>query len=310
MVEQGTLVYGNRPTGSPNMEDIGKELEYMELVEAMWDNPRYGKGRVFHNMTLAQALQKAEVEPDIAGEALYFKHREVEDGDIYFLNNHSDNTISSAYKFKTKYQYAQLWSVVSGTRYQLPITNGEVQLDFAPRESYLVVFSNRLENLPQLPQTTHRQRIDSVWSVDFDTKLNGAGRVLFPTLTPWNEHDNPNIRYFSGVATYKNSFKFDGSSTPVLLQLPQSGGYVAKVYINSKEAGSVWCSPWSVDISRYLINGDNTIEISVANTWTNRMVGDVLVPISKRVTTNPEELVGEDTPLQPSGLVGEIYLCF
>lgn len=47
LVKQGIYVYGNRPTGSPCKEDIGKDKEYDDLVSALWDSESYGNGKVF-----------------------------------------------------------------------------------------------------------------------------------------------------------------------------------------------------------------------------------------------------------------------
>ena len=81
-------------------------------------------------MTLSEALQKMCIAPDVDGTKLYFAHRETEDCDIYFLDNHTDRQISGQYVFKTKYKYAQLWDAVSGRRYNLPSDKGHVTLHF------------------------------------------------------------------------------------------------------------------------------------------------------------------------------------
>ena len=45
----------------------------------------------------------------------------------------------------------------------------------------------------------------------------------------------------------------------------------AVVYVNGKRAGSIWCPPYSVDITGLLQSGDNDIRIEVANLAVNYM---------------------------------------
>ncbi len=38
--------------------------------------------------------------------------------------------------------------------------------------------------------------------------------------------------------------------------------------------GVIWCAPWRIDISDALKEGENNLEIEVANRWINRLLGD------------------------------------
>jgi len=48
----------------------------------------------------------------------------------------------------------------------------------------------------------------------------------------------------------------------------------AVVYVNGQRAGSVWCPPFSVDVSSSIRSGENSIRIEVANTALNTWLGD------------------------------------
>nr|MCU0780194.1 hypothetical protein [Akkermansiaceae bacterium] len=55
--------------------------------------------------------------------------------------------------------------------------------------------------------------------------------------------------------------------------------------------------------------GANNLEITVVNSWNNRIVGDLSLPPEKRVTrTNVTVRFNENTPLLPSGLLGPVKL--
>jgi hypothetical protein len=53
---------------------------------------------------------------------------------------------------------------------------------------------------------------------------------------------------------------------------------IARVKLNGKDVGVVWCAPWRIDISGALKEGTNELEIEVANRWINRLLGDRLEP--------------------------------
>jgi hypothetical protein len=50
----------------------------------------------------------------------------------------------------------------------------------------------------------------------------------------------------------------------------------AIVYINEQRAGSVWCAPYELDITKFLRQGENHIRIDVANLALNAMAGGSL----------------------------------
>lgn len=308
LVKQGVYVYGNRPTGSPCKEDIGKNEEYAALVSALWDSGSYGKGKVFSGMTLNEALRKAGISPDVSGTKLYFAHRETDDCDIYFLNNHTDSIISGLYAFKTKYKYAQLWDAVSGKRYHLLADKGQAALYLAPREFCFVIFSDNEERLDNKPSFCKHHIINGKWTIDFDSRNKGVGQVECRKLEYWNKHENPGIRYYSGTAVYKTSFGWNNDKSSVCLQLP-SANCVTEVYINEKKAGTIWCSPWRLDVSPYLKKGKNELRLEVTNSWNNRAVGDLNLK-QDRVIWKPELFVSESSVLQDAGLQGDVMLVF
>jgi len=43
----------------------------------------------------------------------------------------------------------------------------------------------------------------------------------------------------------------------------------------------IWCAPWRIDITNALKEGNNELEIEVANRWINRLLGDSQAPDAK-----------------------------
>ena len=138
--------------------------------------------------------------------------------------------------------------------------------------------------------------------------------VVFPTLTDWTESSDPRIKYYAGTAIYKNTFTLKrslltkgvkGSRNEATYSLNlQLRNAAAEVIVNGRSSGVVWCSPWSVDITRLLKRGRNKIELRVANTLWNRLVGDARLTEAERTTWQTHPLAKPDEKLQPSGLTG------
>jgi hypothetical protein len=53
---------------------------------------------------------------------------------------------------------------------------------------------------------------------------------------------------------------------------------IARVKLNGKDLGVVWCAPWRVNITDAVKANGNMLEIEVANRWPNRLLGDQQAP--------------------------------
>jgi hypothetical protein len=58
---------------------------------------------------------------------------------------------------------------------------------------------------------------------------------------------------------------------------------LAEVSVNGKALGILWKAPYRVDATGALKAGANRLEVKVTNEWTNRQIGDRVVPMEKRV---------------------------
>jgi hypothetical protein len=59
------------------------------------------------------------------------------------------------------------------------------------------------------------------------------------------------------------------------------------VKVNGSSVGLTWAPPYRVDVTSALKPGANRVEIAVTNEWTNRQIGDRLVPADQRILTPP-----------------------
>ena len=83
---------------------------------------------------------------------------------------------------------------------------------------------------------------------------------------------------------------------------------LARVRLNGRDLGVVWCYPWRVNISEAIRARDNQLEIEVANLWPNRLIGDQSLPAEKRFTWVSINRFNSHSPLMPSGLLGPVSI--
>jgi hypothetical protein len=84
---------------------------------------------------------------------------------------------------------------------------------------------------------------------------------------PWAKIGLPN---YIGTLTYKSSFELPQGYTAQQLFLKfENIGTAAEVKINGKRAGVMLWRPYSLDISGLAVEGENSIEVTVANTAAN-----------------------------------------
>jgi hypothetical protein len=155
------------------------------------------------------------------------------------------------------------------------------------------------------------QTIAGPWHVTFDAQWGGPEQpVRFETLADWTDHTDPAIKYYSGKAVYRTTFKLDHDlpGKPLAIELRQVKDVgIARVTLNGKELGVVWRPPFRVDVTKVVRPSENELEVMVFNSWRNRLIGDRELPEEKRLTrTNIS--VTKNWKLESSGLLGPVAL--
>jgi hypothetical protein len=134
------------------------------------------------------------------------------------------------------------------------------------------------------------------------------------------------IHFYSGEAHYKKTFDMPGVTTGGKLYLDLGVVKdIARVRLNGKDLGVVWTAPWQVDITNVVRAKGNQLDITIANRWPNRLIGDERLPDdgirdgkwpewllkgeprpTKRYTFTTYKHYTKASPLLPSGLLGPV----
>jgi hypothetical protein len=323
LVEAGATVIGLKPVGDPGL--VGDEREYAALTTKLWLGEamvRVGKGRVIATIDAEQALAQIGVPPDFrftggSGDSeILFSHRQLPDGDSYFLSNRADRVETLEARFRVTGKAPELWHTETGLSEPVSyrIENGEtvVPLTLRPDGSVHVVFRKSAPAdalVIARPEPVQLARLGGPWAVAFEAGRGAPPSATLATLAPLNESAIPGIRYFSGIATYSKEFRAPKGWHPgqsLWLDLGEARE-IAEISINGRLAGAAWQAPYRVDIGAVTKAGRNHLQIRVANLWVNRMIGDAQ-PGATKVTWTATPTYTANAPLKRSGLIGPVTL--
>lgn len=368
LVRAGVTVIGVPPVKSPSLTGYPKcDEEVAALAQKLWGGRevpaqiterRYRKGRIMwggestvpasadklypsYASTVA-LLQKWKIPSVFASSApVRWHQRRSDERDIFFVSNREAKPVETVCGFRTDGASPELWDALTGTSRPLPdfaIKDGtvEVPLRFAANEGYFVVFNRKTKHKvaafgeKNFPEEKTVTVIDGSYEVTFDPLWGGPKvPVVFPTLTAWNTSADEGIKYYSGKAVYRKLFSIQPSVLNGRAYLDLGVVHkLAAVKLNGEDLGIVWTPPYRVEVTGKLRPAVNELEITVVNTWVNRLIGDqqpgnkdvrklqwesgLLAgkpqPAGRYTFTTAKGDYTAASPLQESGLLGPVTL--
>lgn len=344
----------SRPERAPGLKGgPGEDARVRKLVGKVW-----AKGVM--ECRPSEALARLGVTPDFAsGEmdqksgAVYI-HRTSAEADWYFvaLNNRECRSFEAS--FRQTGRQPEIWDAEKGTVTDAPIWREEngrtvLTLDFPPSGSAFVVFrrpavkGSGTKTAAAVKETV--LAVDGGWSVTFPVDWYTGGSATktldLPSLEDWSTNGDPDIRHFSGTATYVKRVPHSPiSGARTILDLGKVKNF-AVVTVNGKAFPALWRPPFRVDITEALDAKRDAfdLEVKVTNLWPNRLIGDDAMPVDCEwkgavrdsvkeigVKTIPEWVKegrrsptgrntfttwrhwAKDEPLLPSGLLGPVAI--
>ncbi|AIT81997.1 glycosyl hydrolase [Novosphingobium pentaromativorans] len=327
LVEGGATVVGMAPIATPSNTGAqeGNLAEWSSLVARLWpgsDYARVGKGRVIASKDIEAALKTMGVATDFsftgaeAGATIPFVHRRDDKGEIYYLVNQQEAAQSIEAHFRVTGKQPELWHPETGksepVSYRISGNETVVPLQLDGEEAVFVVFRKpAMKDAVTLVAQSQREiaALDGEWHVAFQADRGAPASIDLAQLEPLEKNVNPGVKYFSGIATYSRNFTLSGKwgkSRSLWLDLGKVGD-LAQVSINGVDVGTAWHTPYRLDIGKAVRKGQNTLEIRVANTWVNRLIGD-RQDGAQKITWTAMPTYRADAPLRPSGLIGPVRL--
>ncbi len=343
-VKAGVVLAGEVPRGIATLS--GEEeasWAFARAVEKLWGDGSkellsLGKGRVYNTSDIAAVITAENILPDIVAHSpdLRWLHRQTGESGIYFLSMPPEKGYRGAVRFREKGN-AELWDPLTGNIAVVPSRaegiHTEVKMDIPAGSSCFVVFRKEgpgqatpsgesLQAVDELktgrpfmacnqPEPTGQLDLSQAsWQLQFP---GGWGVETSPLhtqrLTAWKDLPfSEEGKSFSGTATYETTFTLGhkSASTAYRLNLGRVE-VIARVRVNGKEAGTCWTSPYVLDITEHLQEGENNLQVEVTSTWFNRLVYDAGLPEESRKTWT---IAGPaaNAPLKEYGLLGPVTL--
>lgn len=340
------IATGHAPQEVPGLSSTQPEQQKLaELSRRIFEGQTAIGHLVADDSNLLKSKLNSLLRPDVqlspAVSEIGIIHRKTEAAEVYFLANTSNINRSVKAMFRVQGMKAEWWNPHNGNVSPATIkaqTEADItiELELEPYGSRVLVFTKRTLPTPQIKSpSTIPSHIDlsAGWQISFGQ--NGTSAQV-DTLHSWT--DDEKTRYFSGVATYEKTVNVPESllQNGLVVQLdfgqgkaiaeepyrpPRGPGMqaaldapireAAVVYINDRKAGSIWCAPFSVDVTGFLRRGENKIRIVVANTAINYMAGHALPDYRLLNLRYGERFQPQDMDkVQPvvSGLLGPVRL--
>jgi len=338
LVKAGATVVGPRPARVPGLKDWEQENVLLnQLSGELWGasdgktifENKYGQGNVIWGNSADEVLNKKQIVPDFSftgPSEIDYIHRTTDIGEIYFLRNDREAPVTATCRFRVTGMYPEIWDASTGlvsrvADYTTEEGTSSFEIGLPAHGSIFVVFNKdkrrKLTVFPDNKQNANETEISGPWKVIFPPNWGAPPSVVLDHLISWTESEDTGIKYFSGTATYHNSFILD--EEPVKKKMILDLGEVrdvAEVFINGKSAGIIWKKPYQADISQLVKTGENDLKIEIVNLWVNRMTGDMLSDTKDRFCKTNQSYMksevwpGGDEPfrLQTAGLLGPVTL--
>ncbi len=332
LVEQGAVVDGARPADSPSLAD--NPAEFKRLTDRLWGGQTnasgyhtLGKGRIYDLRPANQVLSDLKLPRDFAyskpaaDTRLMFLHRQLADGDLYFVDSRNQGAQTVEATFRIAGKRPELWDAATGQRMPASYRSAHglttVPLHLDPYGTVFVLFRQPADRAEQvLPaqkesDLTAAAPLDRDWHIAFQPDRGAPPEADLPRLLSWNDSSDAGIRYFSGAATYSKTVQAPASWFHSGAHLWLDLGEVhelAAVTVNGKPVGTAWKAPFRIDVTGALRPGANKLEIRVTNLWVNRLIGDEQPNTERKYTATDIVPYKADAPLLRSGLIGPVRI--
>jgi len=192
LVKAGATVTGIKPESTPSLADDQKEFQ--KIVNEIWGT---GNSKVFTNKPLNEVLAALNIAPDFTYNKsqenikLLYVHRKLSNGDLYWVNNHNNNTEHLQATFRVTGKVPEIWHPETGktepASYSIIKGVTKVQLHLQPDDAVFVVFKLPATKPTVSIQATTEKELMTVngnWKVSFQPNRGAPANIVFDRLTP------------------------------------------------------------------------------------------------------------------------------
>lgn len=334
LVKHGATVLGQgRVNGSASLADgTLADSHINRLAMQLWGpgalkangEKRTGAGQFFWGIPPEDVLKRVKLVPDFQAintatpDDILYSHRKAGQNEIYLVVNHANKPLTFNAVFRVANLQPQLWNpengVITGLNDYRKNASGAtiVPLQLEAHQSVFIVFRKQpipvAEPLKLVESLPVWRNLDKPWKLQFAPNLGAPNEIELNKLISWTAYPDFGVQHYAGTATYRQEFNLDAiPAGKIVLDLGEVN-IMATVKINGVACPTLWKAPYAVDITKYLKQGNNQLEISVTNLWVNRLIADAGLPPGKRISWVTYNSYKPGDELLPSGLIGPVVL--
>jgi len=330
LVEKGTTVifHGKPPADVPGLGNLkSRRNRFNVLMKEL--APGNASDKAGNRVLIAADPEQILKEQGILREPLKtagidFIRRQYAEGYYYFLANLSGNTVDRWIALGTPAEVVEMLDPLTGeTGFALVRKTAggrcEIYVQLKPGQSLILrTFLNRsIQNSQQEIFKTGMDtfHVTGTWQISFS-----EGVPVIPaaeetdTLISWTSFSREAMS-FQGTATYTISFEKPATQADNWILELGNVCESARVRINGKEAGMLFCLPFEIRIGAFLKDGTNVLEIEVTNLSANRIADLDRKGVVWRkfydinyVNIQYEPFDASEWPPMDSGLLGPVRL--
>lgn len=297
-----TIIFEDVPTKSLGLKDLtANDEKIIKIFDEIFSEKnsayyRVGKGKVFFGTKSFTDFNEIGIEKDLIikninledANGVAWNHRTYNNNDIYFISNQIEEEKNLKLSFRISDKTPYIFNAVNGQISEIHNWKKDdkrisFNLLLDKNESLFIVFTNeKINNVVKNKSRNNKiifnnfYPINERWKIKFDETFGGPNEeVETDELFNWINHKDEGISNYSGTAKYSTTFNFDltDKKSNYWLTLGQFEA-IAKVFLNGNEVGVIWTYPLRLDVTNYLKEGENILEIEVTNTWRNRLLFD------------------------------------
>ena len=337
IVEQGgqVMFVKSFPQSVPGYGKTKEQKEFTALLKQLQHKVTFhpdqamltawGKGGIVTSPDYSDGLQysKAKMEPMRLQQGLSCIRRTNPQGHHYFVSNLQDKDIDTFVELGVRAQEVVFYNPLNGAITKAKTDNqGRVKMQLKSGESIILrtydtalaetipphKYYNALEyRATPLTNWTLSFKESAPVKIDKTYTMSGAPQA-------WTTLGDSLLNITMATGIYKTTF--------TMPQMPSNAAFIldlgdvretAHVLVNGKDAGMLFSVPFRVDITPYLHEGNNTLEVEVANLPANRIAQMDRDGIEWRkfkeinvVDLNYKNIPYGDWAVVPSGLNSEV----
>lgn len=246
-----------------------------------------GSGAIYTGSSAEHLLEEAAVPPEtMVAQDLHCVRRARPDGTDYFIVNTGKTPVDGWVPLSRPGSYAFLLDPLAADHegraaLRGPAASPEVYLQLAPAQSIIVRLygpesATRFSTAQAWTYLHANPAEPTVLSGDWSVHFLEGGPVLPPDFQssspqPWTGRGSADADRFAGTARYTLEFNADPSTAPDWILSLGRVAESARVRLNGRDLGTLWCPPFEIPVGSALRKGRNVLEIEVTNVAANRV---------------------------------------